>query len=319
MDNETLALLTYWVNAYAVAAETLRTNTVNAVLRLLVGFRSWYSPRAVSRVVDQARKVTETGEQAAEGLAKQYVGQVASILRDGPVDVAPITVDPVRNGADPVEVLTRPIEVYRRHISVGDDEAEAERQAFERMSQIVDTNMTLVGRDAEVKEMKKLGFTHYRRVIHPERSAGGTCGLCIAASTRVYHTDELMPLHGGCHCTVLPIENAADYGDLMNGVDLDQLYIDSGGTSGPQLKRTRYKVNEHGEYGLVLGRRGDSFRGPKDLGKNDPIGRAKAELSKLEPTLKVLQAKAKAGQDVSGPLEYQLDRIAKLNAIIAAA
>jgi hypothetical protein len=52
----------------------------------------------------------------------------------------------------------------------------------------------------------------YRRVIHPELSKGGTCGLCVAASDRIYHVSELRAVHGRCECTTLPIVGEQDPG-----------------------------------------------------------------------------------------------------------
>jgi hypothetical protein len=40
--------------------------------------------------------------------------------------------------------------------------------------------------------------TGYRRVIHPELSKSGTCGLCVAAADRIYYVDDLMPIHTNC-------------------------------------------------------------------------------------------------------------------------
>ena len=43
-------------------------------------------------------------------------------------------------------------------------------------------------------QSEKLDIRAYRRVIHPELSKGGTCGLCIAASDRIYFVDDLLAL-----------------------------------------------------------------------------------------------------------------------------
>ena len=321
MDPETYRRLVYWIVAYTQATQKLETGTINAVLRLLATLtgNDWYSKRATDQFVSHAVHVSQTGQQAIEGLANQYVGNYTSTMDDKSINVRPTTLDPYRRGADPTQVYTRPIEVFRHQIAIGETEQRATELAFERATQLVDTDMTLTRHDAEVKQMVAQGHQKYRRVLHPELSTGGTCGLCIAASTRVYNTSELMPLNGRCKCTVAPLAPGIDAGDLLNEQDLGSLYEASGGTSGPQLKRTRYQVDEHGEYGLVLARRGDQFRGPKDLGKNDPIGRAVKELGQLERTLTLLEEKAARGQNVAGPLAYQRDRIAYLQRIITAA
>ena len=282
MDPQLYRQLVYWITAYAAATRTLENNTIAAVLRLLSRLHgnAWYQASTVDAVVSQAVSLSQTGSTAVEGLANQYVVNYTDALGGDSakgVRAVKTELDPYRLGADPTAVYTRPIEVYRKAVSTGQPVQQATELAFERASQLVETDLTMSRHDAEVKQMHAQGYTRYRRVIHPELSKGGTCGLCIAASTRIYKTEDLMPLHGRCNCTVAPLAPGVDAGDLLNEQDLDALYRSSGGTSGPQLKRTRYTVNEHGEYGLVLGKHGEEFRGPAQLGKNNTTERAKKE------------------------------------------
>jgi len=114
---------------------------------------------------------------------------------------------------------------------------------------------------ARAQDQKVLSVTPlavgYRRVIHPELTAGGTCGLCIAASDRRYHKAELMPLHARCACTVAPImRGGADPGNSLNNLDLGDLYEAAGSTSAAELKRTKWQVDAHGELGPVLAPKG---------------------------------------------------------------
>ena len=92
----------------------------------------------------------------------------------------------------------------------------------------------------------------YRRVIRPELSKSGTCGLCVAASDREYKRGDLLPLHDRCKCIVLPIIADIDPGVRLNQDDLDRLKADAGSNSAKDLKRTRYRVDEHGEIGPYL-------------------------------------------------------------------
>lgn len=52
----------------------------------------------------------------------------------------------------------------------------------------------------------------YERVLGPGRN----CGLCVAASTQRYSTEDLMPIHERCGCSVAPI-----YGDRPVGRTID--------------------------------------------------------------------------------------------------
>lgn len=101
----------------------------------------------------------------------------------------------------------------------------------------------------------------WRRVIHPERSKGGTCGLCAAVSTRMYPKKRLMPIHAGCSCVPGPVFATGDPTAEMNRVDLAQMYADAGDTvDAASLKRTRYAVSEHDELGPVLHAYGQPLR-----------------------------------------------------------
>lgn len=163
-------------------------------------------------------------------------------------------------------IFLRPAAVFRYAATQpGIDPAQA---AAERIDSLVDDNLMLAQRLAaqqvivqavdldsgNTRNGRKAGprIVGYRRVIHPERSRGGTCGLCIAAADRIYHVAQLMPIHDGCKCTVAAVTEDYDPADDLNAVDLSQLYKHAGGTSAPHLKRTRYQVDQHGELGPVL-------------------------------------------------------------------
>lgn len=123
------------------------------------------------------------------------------------------------------------------------------------------------------------GVTGWRRVIHPELSEGGTCGLCVAATTRVYTTGNLQPIHEGCHCTVLPIVGDDDPGDALNRLDLGNLYEAAGDTTdGWTLKQTRYQVGDDGQLVAVRTRQKQGAREP--LSKIQRRARQKAKAAR---------------------------------------
>jgi len=101
---------------------------------------------------------------------------------------------------------------------------------------------------------KVLGF---RRVIRPELSMHGSCGLCVVAATNWYTYERLKPIHHLCKCVTVPVTKDADPGFRWNQEDLrrnlDEIYGGAGGsTYGKDLKRVRVKISEHGELGPVL-------------------------------------------------------------------
>ena len=143
-------------------------------------------------------------------------------------------------------------------------EAEIVDRVVDRAMRVADTSLTLTMRDQiEAAAKRDPGLiTGYRRIIHPELG-GKVCGLCVAASTRVYYKGNLLPIHGYCKCTVLAmigdVGGDGDVGGAINDADLDALYQQAGGvTDGQALRRTRFRVVEHGERGFELVRGGDS-------------------------------------------------------------
>jgi hypothetical protein len=148
-------------------------------------------------------------------------------------------------------VFSRPAAVFRYATSIGADDAAA--QALDRIDSLVDDNLMLTQRlaqqqvlvaavtDLDSGKTRKRGpkVIGYRRVIHPELSRTGTCGLCIAASDRIYKVDQLLPIHAHCKCTIAAVTEDFDPADDLNAVDLNQLYKEGGGTSAVHLKRTR--------------------------------------------------------------------------------
>lgn len=96
----------------------------------------------------------------------------------------------------------------------------------------------------------------WRRVIRPELSMHGTCGLCVVAATQWYSRSNLKAIHHLCKCATLPVTKTADPGLRWNAEDLrrnlDEIYGAGGGTAGKKLKKIRVSVREHGELGPML-------------------------------------------------------------------
>ncbi|MGK9270487.1 hypothetical protein KXR83_05740 [Williamsia muralis] len=154
-------------------------------------------------------------------------------------------------------IFNRPARTYRYERSIGTSEVEAEQKALDRIAGLVDDNLMLAQRLAEHESLAQAAdldnrVIGYRRVIHPELARGGSCGMCIAAADRVYKIRELKAIHKRCHCTITAVTDDFDPGDELNKADLEALYGDAKGTSRSALKRTRYRVDAHGELGAVL-------------------------------------------------------------------
>ncbi|MEV0367517.1 hypothetical protein [Nocardia fusca] len=163
-------------------------------------------------------------------------------------------------------VMVRVAGEYRYSRSQGRSHEQALAAADNRIRVIVDGNLQVARALVEESALENLrrdiadGVVDldrgdpigYRRVIHPELSTGGVCGLCVVAADRKYKIGELKAVHNLCKCTVLPIFEDYDPGEELNGDDLDLLYEAAGGNTRDRLKRTRYRLVDHSELGPLL-------------------------------------------------------------------
>jgi hypothetical protein len=224
---------------------------------------------------------------------------------------------------DPAQVYGRIADAYRYQvIARGLSEQQAQQRALQRTAVVAEADVMLAARAQARRFLTTTGARGYRRILHPELSTGGSCGLCVVAADRVYRIEQLMPIHDRCKCEVLPIIGRADPGLRLNRDDLDRLYGAAGGTTaGAALKRVRVAITEHGELGPVLVYANHTVRGPKDVAATqapDRATRAAAQLAALEQSYAALLHRQDHGEDVTGPLAWQRNRIAELHRDLAA-
>lgn len=202
-----------------------------------------------------------------ERLAVSYADETLRLAGITPEQSALSLILP-RYGTTPFEVAHRTADEYRheavqypnlRPVSFPepDDESyeiiEKWRQAaYERMSTVVETDATLAGNITTLDRYADNDVTYYRRIIHPELSRSGTCGLCVAAADRWYRRKNLIPIHPHCHCTVAVAGDKSDVGFELTSKDLSRLYSEAGGTSGRKLSKVRVMSVNHGELGPIL-------------------------------------------------------------------
>ncbi|MFI7608796.1 hypothetical protein ACIBTV_27300 [Micromonospora sp. NPDC049366] len=190
-----------------------------------------------------------------------------------PVDDLPVirTRDRLRQVARPadmVEVYSRVAAEYRWRVSNGEHLARAREAALARARALAETDISLAAQQQEYVVMGRVPETDaigWRRVLRPELSKGGSCGLCIVAADRIYRKRDLKAIHNNCHCIVVPVGSAADPGFQLNREDLDRLYKAAGSTGGGKrqggaLKYVRAVITEDGELGPILAEAPQSVR-----------------------------------------------------------
>ena len=293
LTQQQLADLTAWVDQYAAQTDQLVDEAARVVAAAYAG-ASFYNAAAVAAAAEQAADASNTAALLAAGLAAQYLAMTTSQILGSAVGVPNLPLPPIRNGVDMRQVFERPAKFFRRQVAKGVPTDKALEQSMRLAASLADGNVRLAERDASSQVLRYLApgidLRGYRRVIRPELSRTGTCGLCIVASDQVYSTPVLMPLHDRCKCVVLPIIGDDDPGSALNNLTLGDFYAaaaDSAddlrrsgsrrggprrrsGTAGEDLKEIRVQVNEHGEWGPVLTNADHNFTGAQDLEGYDP-------------------------------------------------
>lgn len=260
-----------------VAAQGQTREQVNAQALAIAGasaaaFTGWYSSEQIAEWSAALAKTLNPLLRLLAQNTDSYIARVVSEVAGkrfrppGRIDVTAL-----RSGVSRAGAYARAADAYRyqqsqfdqiaRQIAAGDVREPPTmvtpvEAAVQRVRDVADMDTILTVQQQSQKTLVQAEdkglVTGWRRVIHPELSISGSCGLCIAASDRVYKVGNLMPIHQRCNCIPVPILNRKDPGSILNDGDLARLYSDAGSTNAADLKRTRYVVNEHGELGPVL-------------------------------------------------------------------
>ena len=221
----------------------LRTASSGRVGRAWSGLGS-YDESDVPRFVRQAVPVVLAGQRQAVRLTNAYLarltkGQLAALDPDELVGAS------VRNGADPAEVYRRPFVNVWTALSKGVPWALAVAAGLARATSTADMDVALSTRAAASafggQDDRISGF---QRV--PDANA---CDFCLEVAGQRYSTDQLMPCHNRCGCTVEPIVDGRSYSQVRAPGD------DSADVA----------VHEHGELGPVLTNAEDHFTSEHEL------------------------------------------------------
>ena len=254
------------LDAHTASRAAVEKKVLGIVARLVAGFDGWYDSAKISGWTARIVKAVEAAQASTATMTDAYLSQVASevigksVLPVGAVDPASL-----RQGVTHQGVYGRLADQWRYQESLGTAADLIAQGVASRAVSMVTTDLQLAFTHQSRRFMTRRGIDEWRRVLRPEMSKTGVCGLCVAASDRMYFRGDLMPIHGNCHCGVLPVKDGVDPGRSLNREDLNRLYGEAASTYGDQLIETKYVVRENGEIGPVLAREGDAFRGPDDV------------------------------------------------------
>lgn len=272
-------------------------------------------------------------EQLADELVEPQWVELGD-MTDGPSEhidapFEPLVTDKNAEYIDPGDVYGRAADGARYDQVVhGIEESQARQRAVVRISAAAHTDVTLAVRAQYLKTLNQgrtVRADGWRRILRPELSQSGPCGLCVVAADRIYSRGDLLPIHDRCVCEVLPILGDLDPGLLLNDDDLARLYRAAGSTGGSKreggaLKKIRVALTEHGELGPVLTRADQHFRGMQQVAKTQSRDRRhqiEAQIEALEETFGRLILRRRAGENVDRPYQWQSNAIDKLRAELA--
>lgn len=241
------------LDAHSAARSGLDARVRASVLRSVRGFDGWYDHSAITAWTAQVVRVVEAGQRSTALITDAYLSQVSrEVMGRAALPVGPIDPSRLRAGVTHQGAYGRLADQYRFEVSKGGDTAGILDGVLARAGAMVGADLQLAFTHQVSRFSEARGWDLWRRVIRPETSKGGVCGLCVAASDRYYNRGDLMPMHSNCNCGVLPVSGDDDPGRSLNEDELGRLYDDAGSTRARDLIRTKYRVDENGELGPVL-------------------------------------------------------------------
>lgn len=253
------------VAAYRALTGDTRARVLRHAEQVWTGMDSW-SDSAADRLVAQLLPVMLGGQRLVASATAAFLSTWLDVpgSRAKLLDLEQVTGTALR-GVDPAQVYRRPViesrATYAKLRKTGRDLSRQEiidaaidtglRRLLGTASTDLQLTATLTSRQVLRAEKVKV----YRRVTRP-----GACPLCLAASDRVYHVADLLPIHNSCHCVVVP-------GGLIPEA-LQRAGNDQDPTGGRGLQ-----IGENAEIGPVLDW-GDKIKPARTKPRGAPGGRS---------------------------------------------
>lgn len=262
------------VATYNDTVKAVRARVLAFVAATWTGLESYRDPD-IARFVAAVVPVVEGGQRRVAALTDAYLATVARTVlgTSKPVGVGPtnVSIENLR-GVPATEVYTRPAITAWMALRDGKPLDHAVSEGLERAKDITASDLQLAKTHTIQRNLAAdKRVAGYRRVL----TGAHNCGLCIVASTQRYHKGDLLPIHPGCDCGVLPIYGNRDPGQIIDPDGLEGVHAaiqerfgvsDRGGRDiGLKDNFPDYSkvlVREHGELGPLLTVRGQKFTGP---------------------------------------------------------
>lgn len=226
----------------------------------------------IARIAEQVAPLVEAGQLNVGELVNARLSQTFRVAEPPPVSAAILG----RTGVDLPTEYARPLWSAVQASRRGASDVEALAVAARRAKQQVGTDMQMARVKQSREVVRRSRYRHYRRVANP-----GACPLCRIAATQLYHSEALLPIHGGtCRCGVEPVEDGETQADLDRALDVKSLAaaedqkkllgqaVEDG--KGAADFRDMIAVREHSETGPTLTWKHQKFQTAEDLGIKSP-------------------------------------------------
>lgn len=229
-------MATQAARAHIAAQEQLRAIVAAAAASAWTDLPG-YDEANVDEWLTQIIPVVVAAERQSVMLTEAFLAAAAGRRPLG-LDPAPF-IGPALRGDTPLEdVYRRPFVTVWSQLKAGTDYEAAVNAGLARVTSTVQTDVQLAMRATlvEVGQADRL-IVGYRRV--PD---AGACEFCRLVAGQRYRTDQLLPIHPHCGCSV-DVITAMNRGDFTGAPENDLSVTRDGVTAA---------VREHGELGPVL-------------------------------------------------------------------
>ena len=197
-----------------------------------------------------ALPIVGAGQARAVALTSAYLSKRLDLPPMG-LTVPNLVGANVRNGTDPETVYKRAFIQTWAELAKSGDYQKAIQIGLNRIESSAEMDIALSARAATLDfgSMSTEEITGWVRVAD-----GDACAFCSEIDGAVTGPDEPQPLHDRCGCTSDPITRNIPAPDGADSVGVGDTVGDT-------------EIQEHGELGPVITRRGDNFTSEADLGE----------------------------------------------------
>ena len=221
----------------------------------------------ISQLGATAATVVEGGQRNVAALTNGHVGKLFGVKDPVPVTSGVLSRTGITKAAEYERPLWQAVQAKRG----GASDATALAEMAKRTERLVDTDMQLTKTKQSREIVRRSGHKRYRRIAR-----AAACPLCAIASTQTYKSEDLLPMHPGCHCDIGPLaEGGKGQRQLDKNFSPEKLaqateqkkMLKEAAAEGhsAQWYRDKIAVREHGETGPTLTWKHQKFQGVNDL------------------------------------------------------